>query len=128
MPNDTQEYILVVDDVAFMRRLLTTILKTLGYIVKEAEDVKTAKAKIAADPPNLIFLDLEMPQTTGLDLLKSIRENEATRGIPVIICTAKADRQHIEAALKLGASDYLCKPIDRKTVEARLKKHLGPER
>lgn len=127
MPEDAQDYILVVDDVAFMRRILTTILKSLGYMTKEAEDAKSAAAKIDAHPPKLIFLDIEMPQTTGLDFLQAIRANEASRDIPVIICTAKAERKSIEAALKHGASDYLCKPIDRKTLEARLKKHLGPK-
>lgn len=119
------KYILVVDDVAFMRRMLTTMLKSLGYETQEAEDARAAVAKIAASPPCLIFLDLEMPQTTGLELLKLLRVNESFQSIPVIVCTAKAERKSIDAALKLGVVDYLCKPIDRKMVEARVKKHLG---
>lgn len=117
--------ILVVDDVAFMRRTLSTIIKTLGYIAEEADGAKKAMELIEKEPPDLVFLDIDMPKMDGIEVLRWIRANEATQKMPVIICTAKGERGDIESALRNGASDYLRKPVDRKIVETRIARHLS---
>lgn len=124
MESQSNRYILVVDDAAFMRRMIAGIVRTLGYDVADAADGPSAIAAMKQDPPALVILDLMMPLMTGYQVCEWIRTNPATAGIPVIVCTAKQERKHLEQAIKAGASDFLCKPVTKKTIEERLGKHL----
>ncbi len=120
-------YIMVVDDIAFMRRLLSGIIRGLGYEVKEAAGGKEAVLMMTASPPDLAFVDLAMPDVGGLQLCQWIRSNNNTRDIPIIVCTAHQARKDVEDALRAGADDFLCKPVDRRTVANRLAKYLIEE-
>lgn len=124
MDSQRNQYILVVDDAAFMRRMIAGIVRTLGYDVVDAPDGPSAIAAIKQDPPALVILDIMMPQMTGYQVCEWIRANPATAGIPVIVCTANQERKHLEQAIRAGASDFLCKPVTKKTLEERLLKHL----
>lgn len=124
MESQRNQYILVVDDAAFMRRMISGIVRTLGYDVLDAADGPSAIATMKQDPPALVILDIMMPQMTGYQVCEWIRANPATAGIPVIVCTANQERKHLEQAIKAGASDFLCKPVTKKTLEERLTKHL----
>ena len=124
MDSQRNQYILVVDDAAFMRRMIAGIVRTLGYDVVDAPDGPSAIATMKQDPPALVILDIMMPQMTGYQVCEWIRANPATAGIPVIVCTANQERKHLEQAIKAGASDFLCKPVTKKTLEERLVKHL----
>ena len=124
MDSQRNQYILVVDDAAFMRRMIAGIVRTLGYDVVDAPEGPSAIAAIKQDPPALVILDIMMPQMTGYQVCEWIRANPATAGIPVIVCTANQERKHLEQAIRAGASDFLCTPVTKKTLEERLLKHL----
>ena len=117
-------YILVVDDAAFMRRMIAGIVRTLGYDVLDAPDGANAIKTMKQDPPRLVVLDLLMPQMSGYEVCEWIRSNPATAHIPVIICTADQERKHLALAIKAGASDILCKPVTKASLQERLNKHL----
>ncbi len=125
MAESTDQIILVVDDVAFMRRLLVGILTKLGYATIEASSGEEAVRAIKKQAPTLIFMDIVMPEVDGIALCKWVRQNEATRDTPVIMCTAHQDRKSIEAAIRAGATDLILKPVDGQKVRKRLDKHLG---
>jgi CheY-like chemotaxis protein len=119
-------YVLVVDDAAFMRRMIAGIVRALGYDVLDAPDGAKAIMTMRQDPPSLVILDLQMPQMSGYEVCEWIRSNPATAKIPVIVCTADQERKHLEQAIKSGASDILCKPVTKKSLQERLNKHLHP--
>src|SRR5690606_2761134 len=100
-------YILVVDDAAFMRRMLVRLVQSFGYEVLEAEDGASAILAMRKEPPVLVILDLMMPQITGSQVCAWIRNNKPTAHIPVIVCTANQERKFLEKAIKAGASDIL---------------------
>tara|TARA_R110001592_G_scaffold159502_1_gene391080 strand:+ start:2735 stop:3130 length:396 start_codon:yes stop_codon:yes gene_type:complete len=119
-----QGFILVVDDVAFMRRLLGGIIKSLGHDVLEVENGEDAIKLIGQDVPKLIFLDLMMPTISGFDVCSWVRKNDATKNVPIIVCTANQERKTLEQAIRAGATDILCKPVTRDNVQKRLSRHL----
>jgi twitching motility two-component system response regulator PilH len=117
-------YILVVDDAAFMRRMIAGIVRALGYDVLDAPDGANAIKTMKQDPPRLVILDLVMPHMSGSEVCEWIRSNPATAHIPVIICTADQERKHLALAIKAGATDILCKPVTKAGLQERLNKHL----
>ena len=90
----------------------------------DAPDGANAIRTMQFDPPSLVILDMMMPQTSGIEVCEWMRSNEATRDIPVIICTAHQERKALEKAIRAGASDILFKPVTKENVQKRLEKHL----
>ncbi len=84
-----------------------------------------AIARAAEDPPDLVILDVKMPDTDGLEVLRELRANEETRETPVLLVTACADPDVMSEASRLGATDYLTKPVDGATLKARVGALLG---
>lgn len=113
--------ILVVDDEPPIRRLLRTGLGSQGYEVLEAADSRAAEAAIAGDP-DLVLLDLGLPDVAGHDLLRGWRA--AGRETPVIILSSRTDEAGIVKALELGADDYVAKPFGMKELVARIRTAL----
>jgi DNA-binding response OmpR family regulator len=110
--------ILVVDDVASLRAMVATYLEGEGYRVTTAADGRQALAAARATPPDLVILDVMMPQMDGYQFLQAFRrENDA----PVIMLTAKLEETDKVLALELGADDYLTKPFGMRELSARLK-------
>lgn len=108
--------ILIVDDSKTMRYVLINQLKELGYdAFIEADCVDKAKLLLSGDPPSLVISDWNMPNASGLDFLKFIRNNTRTRDVPFIMLTTETDRDKIVEATRAGLQSYLLKPI-RKTV------------
>jgi CheY-like chemotaxis protein len=101
--------ILVVDDDPTCRELLRRILPRSGHAVVVAVNGKDAFKAIAQHPPQLILLDLAMPQMDGLTFLRHLREMPQYRQTPVILCTALAHRDIVRTAALLGVKDYLLK-------------------
>jgi putative two-component system response regulator len=111
--------ILVVDDNPSVSMLLQQLLRTEGHQVETASDGVEALEHVARCPPDLIFLDLDMPRLDGFEVCRQIKSSPATRLIPIIIVTAQAAFQSKMRAWDLGADDFLTKPFQRVEVLAR---------
>lgn len=113
--------ILVVDDEAQIRLLLRTTLTRAGYQVVEASTAREALAAKAIDKPELILLDLGLPDRDGLELVEALRRDSPAR---LIIVSAREDVEQKVAALDLGADDYVTKPFDTEELLARVRAAL----
>ena len=114
---------LVVDDFATMRRIIRNLLKELGFSnVDEAEDGVNALQKLRAERFDFVISDWNMPNMTGIDLLRNIRADEQLKGTPVLMVTAEAKKENIIAAAQAGASGYVVKPFTAATLDEKLKK------
>ena len=114
---------LVVDDFATMRRILRNLLKELGFNnVDEAEDGVAAMQKLRSQPFDFVVSDWNMPNMTGIDLLRSIRADQQLTHLPVLMVTAEAKKENIIAAAQAGASGYVVKPFTAATLDEKLKK------
>ena len=117
--NAQATHILVVDDEPAIRKLLRTGLQTQGFRISDAPNARTARSLLAEGAPDLIILDLGLPDTPGLDL---IREWQAQRlDVPVVVLSSRADEAGIVEALELGADDYVTKPFGMSELLARIR-------
>ncbi len=103
--------ILVVDDEKSINSYLQKKLTKLGYTVFIAEDGEEALKQAFTHLPDIILLDVNLPKLSGIEVLKSLRADERTKSIPILILSARAQGKDIKAGLKAGANRYLCKPI-----------------
>ena len=101
--------ILIVEDDLFIRELYERQLGLAGYQVTSAADGPEGLAKVAQFQPNLLLLDIMLPQMNGLDLLKTIKAKEDTKGLPVILLTNLGQDSVIKEGFSLGADGYLIK-------------------
>ena len=116
--------ILVVDDTPDNLKLMSALLKDL-YKVKIANSGEKALSIAASDaPPDLILLDIMMPEMDGYEVCERLKRDRATRDIPIIFLTAMTKTEDEEKGLKLGAVDYITKPISPPVVLARVETHL----
>jgi two-component system chemotaxis response regulator CheY len=114
---------LVVDDFATMRRIIRNLLKELGFAnVDEAEDGVSALAKLRNERFDFVISDWNMPNMTGIDLLRNIRADDQLKTLPVLMVTAEAKKENIIAAAQAGASGYVVKPFTAVTLDEKLKK------
>ncbi|MCH9044790.1 MAG: response regulator [SAR324 cluster bacterium] len=123
MPADTSMSVLVVDDFATMRRIISNVLKQLGFEnILEAEDGTKALQMMETEKIDFVITDWNMPQMSGLDLLKAIRASEDKKDIPVLMVTAEAMQENIMKAAKAGVNNYIIKPFDAKTLSDKINK------
>ena len=101
--------ILMVEDDRFLRRAGAASLRGRGFVVTVAADGKEALEMVRTEIPDLILLDLLMPKVTGLEVLRALRAEEATRKIPVVILTNSSREQDLAEIKELGVKDYLVK-------------------
>ena len=120
--------ILVVDDVEANRDVLSRRLERSGHVVKTSEDGETALKMLDEDSFDLVLLDIMMPGMSGLEVLTKIRESRSAEELPVIMATAKTESADIVGALKIGANDYVTKPLDFPVVKARVQTQLALKR
>ncbi len=112
--------ILIVDDDAFIRTLITKMLDKAGYQLSEAAGGMQALELVHKLMPDAILLDLMMPDMNGYQICEQLKATDTTRDIPVIFVTAKAELEDQVEGLRIGAHDYICKPIQAKELRARL--------
>lgn len=115
--------ILVVDDFSTMRRIVRNLLVELGFtgtLIKEADDGANALSMLRSMPFDLVVTDWNMPNMTGIDLLRSIREEEKIKGMPVLMITAENDREQIVAAAQAGVNGFVVKPFSAATLEEKI--------
>jgi len=110
--------VLVVDDEPPIRRFLRTSLAASGYRIVEAEDAASAMRLFSAEKPDLIVLDLGLPDRSGLELIPEIRQAST---VPIVILSARHDERSKVEALDLGADDYVSKPFGVDELLARLR-------
>jgi DNA-binding response OmpR family regulator len=119
-----QHKILVVDDETDVIDMLVINLRAAGFNVITAEDGASALAKVRKDSPSLIILDLMLPQMSGLEVCKLLKGDIATRHIPIIMLTAKAEEVDKIVGLELGADDYVTKPFSPREMILRVNRSL----
>ena len=117
--------ILVVDDEPEAVELLEFNLKQAGYVVSTAGDGADALKRARSQTPDMIVLDVMLPEMDGFEICKSLRLDSATAKIPIIMLTAKAAEIDRVLGLELGADDYLTKPFSPRELLLRIKKILG---
>ena len=122
---DKQQKILIVDDERLNINVLADLLKPKYKIMAAINGTQALKAARSANPPDLILLDIMMPEMDGYEVCRQLKSDEATRNIPVIFVTAMSQEEDETKGLELGAIDYLTKPISPAIVEARVKTQLA---
>ena len=116
--------ILVVDDQPVNAQLLRRVLEFAGMRVETAFNGRDALAAVARQIPDLILLDVMMPEMDGIEVCRHLQEQAATRSIPVIFVTARTAKEQKIAGLGVGAVDYLTKPLDLDETIARIRTQL----
>jgi len=125
---EEQQKILIVDDERFNVNVLADLLKTDYKIMAAKNGEQALKAARIAKPPDLILLDIMMPEMDGYEVCRRLKADESTRDIPVIFVTAMGETSDETKGLEIGAVDYLTKPISPPIVQARVKTHLTLKR
>ncbi|MCE2946341.1 MAG: chemotaxis response regulator CheY [bacterium] len=116
---------LVVDDFSTMRRIVRNLLKELGFSnVDEAEDGVVALAKLKAGGFDFVISDWNMPNMTGIELLRAIRGDATLASLPVLMITAEAKKENIIEAAQAKASGYIVKPFTAAVLDEKLNKIL----
>lgn len=116
--------ILAVDDTPASLRLLTNILKEEGYEVRSAISGELALRAAISAPPDLVLLDIRMPQMDGYEVCRQLKEHPATRDVPVIFVSAVSETDEKVRGFGLGAVDFVTKPYQRDELMARVRTHL----
>ena len=125
---EEQQKILVVDDERLNINVLVDLLKPDYKMMAAKNGEQALKAVRVANPPDLILLDIMMPEMDGYEVCRRLKADEATRDIPVIFITAMGETSDETKGLEVGAVDYLTKPISPPIVQARVKTHLALKR
>jgi two-component system, chemotaxis family, chemotaxis protein CheY len=122
MPDPKMKF-LVVDDFSTMRRIVRNLLKELGFTnVDEAEDGNAGLQKLRSESFDFVVSDWNMPNMTGIDMLRAIRADAALKHLPVLMVTAEAKKENIIEAAQAGASGYVVKPFTAATLGEKLNK------
>ncbi|MEK7306546.1 MAG: chemotaxis response regulator CheY [Nitrospirota bacterium] len=120
---DLKMKILIVDDFSTMRRIVRNILKQLGYSnIEEAEDGSVALTKLKLNMYGLVIADWNMPNMTGIELLKNMRSDSALKDIPVLMVTAEAKQENVIAAIQSGVNNYIVKPFTAEVLKEKIDK------
>ena len=123
---DKNMKILIVDDFPTMRRIIKNLLHDLGLDnIDEADDGSTAFPMLQTGDFDYLITDWNMPNMTGLDLLKAVRGDPKLSSMPVLMVTAEAKRDQIVQAAQAGINGYIIKPFTAQTLQEKLEKTLG---
>jgi two-component system chemotaxis response regulator CheY len=118
--------ILAVDDSATMRRIIKNQLKQSGFEeVDEAENGREALLLLKGNSYDLLITDWNMPEMCGLDLVKEVRKSDSLKGTPILMITTVSGKEDIVTALKAGVNNYIVKPFDAGTLQAKIAQLVG---
>lgn len=107
-----KQTIWMVDDDTEMRRALRQMFQLLGYEAREFSDGRSvSKALLAGEIPHILFLDIQMPRVTGLQVLAFVRSRQEWDHLPIIMVTSESDEIRVEEAIRSGADGYVFKPV-----------------
>lgn len=126
MGYDPHMRVLVVDDFSTMRRIIKNILRQLGFDnVIEADDGTTAWEVINSEKIDFVVSDWNMPQMTGIELLRKVRSSEEYGALPFLMVTAEAQQENIIEAVQAKVSNYIVKPFTAETLKQKIDKIFG---
>ncbi len=115
--------VLVVDDFSTMRRIVKNTLRQIGFTqIEEAEDGQKAFDRLMSEKFDFVVSDWNMPNMTGIDLLRKVRATPQIKDIPFLMVTAEAKQENIVEAIKAGVSNYIVKPFTVATLDEKVKK------
>ncbi len=123
-PGEPKAMILLVEDEDTLRRVMRDLLEQEGYAVCEASDGAEALEQVDRHAPDLVLLDLNLPNVDGYTVLAQLRSRPATRSLPVVVLSARGDEDNEVRVLRLGATDFLTKPFRPRALSARLEATL----
>jgi len=116
-----QTTILVVEDEPITRKMITSILQAAGFAVCAVANGRACLDSLARSQPDVILMDVQMPELDGLETCRRIKAHEEYGTIPVVFVTARADNKTLEAAFGVGGRDYIRKPVNRIELLSRLR-------
>jgi two-component system, chemotaxis family, chemotaxis protein CheY len=118
---DPKTKVLIVDDMLTMRKIVSKICRELGFTdIKEAADGAEAWKLVQDNNFGLIISDWNMPNTTGLELLKHVRGSEKAKKTPFLLVTAEAEQSQVAEAVKSGVDQYVVKPFSKEQLQQKL--------
>jgi DNA-binding response OmpR family regulator len=123
--NSVNKRILLVDDSETVLMLERMILQGGGYELATAKNGREGVAKAIALKPDLILMDVIMPEMNGFDAICDLRRREETRSIPILIVTTKGEEESMVTGYECGCNDYISKPIDSLELLTKIRSFLG---
>ncbi|HYI08739.1 MAG TPA: response regulator [Thermoanaerobaculia bacterium] len=117
--------ILLVDDSATTLMMEQMVLRGQSYQIVTASNGREAVATAAIEKPDLILLDVIMPEMNGFEACRRIRQQEATKNVPIIMVTTKGEEQNVESGFESGCSDYITKPINGAELLTKVRSYLA---
>jgi CheY-like chemotaxis protein len=124
MNSERKRKILLVDDSKTVLLMEEALLR-LKHTILKAGDGPQALRIAAKEQPDLILLDIVMPDMDGIETCRLLRGMEVTRSTPIIMVTTRSDEKSVESAYLAGATDYVTKPVDFKELRTKIERHLG---
>jgi CheY-like chemotaxis protein len=121
----SRKRILIVDDSSTARMMEQVLLGRAGYDFIIAENGQQAIDKASAEHPDLILMDVVMPQLDGVEACRQLRGRDETRAIPIVMVSTRGEEPALERAFAAGCSDYLPKPINATDLLSMVKRYLG---
>jgi two-component system cell cycle response regulator DivK len=118
--------VLIIEDNEHVREIFVSMLRSDGYEMLDAGTGTQGIEKALSAKPNLILLDLDLPDMTGMDTARAIRKNSSTAHIPIIACSAWSGGEWREEALRAGMVEYLQKPIPSELIKAKVREFILP--
>lgn len=123
MPYDPKMQVLIVDDFSTMRRIVKNILRQLGFVnIAEADDGSTAWEYLQKHKIDFVVSDWNMPQMTGIELLRKVRADPKLGDMPFLMVTAEAQQENILEAAQAKVSNYIVKPFTADTLKKKIDK------
>ena len=116
--------VLLVDDCRTTRKLVTYLIKGGGFHILQAENGLEALEILARNDVDIVLSDMNMPQMDGLELIKSMKEDNSYKSIPVIMLTTEADKDEKERGLQIGATSYLTKTVGKEKLLEEINKYI----
>ena len=120
----TNKTILVVEDDHQVREVLTYVLRRLGYDARTAPDGATALCLVRVSTPNLVLLDVDLPDGSGFEVCRVIKSSPDLASLPVVFCTGRDTPEDRHRATQAGGADYIVKPFDLNELAECLRRHL----
>jgi CheY-like chemotaxis protein len=120
--------LLIIEDNRHLREILASILHTSGYVIMEAATGFQGIETALAEQPSLILLDLDLPDISGIETARILKQNPVTTAIPIVACSAMSGSEWRDIALSAGMDDYLQKPISLAIIKAKIEQYTLFER